>query len=137
VHSIEHKVGRLLELRTTGATTRETLQTLKCRIVEMMREVGASDSFVMVSDLRSARAVPTELAGEVVTLMRLSHARLERAAVLLGDNPAMQLQARRLADEAHFELRRLFTDRADVIAWLEPVLDAAERARLAQFLDGK
>jgi hypothetical protein len=137
VHTFGRKVGRLLELRSSGTTSREELQAFKSQIVAVLRTIGPDERFVMISDLRDSRAVPTELAGDILTLMRSSHSRLERAAVLLSESPIAALQARRLAEEAHFEGRKLFTDRAQAVAWLEPVLDPAERARLAQFLDGK
>jgi hypothetical protein len=66
--------------------------------------------------------------------MRLSSARLEREALLLGSDPVQVMQARRIAEEAPHPGRKLVTTVADALAWLQPVATPAELDRARAFL---
>lgn len=136
MYTLERKVGRLFEMRVEGTGDRDGMRAFQHRIIEIVPTLGRDEKFVLITDLRTAGVLPADLAAEMLVMMRATHARLERAAVLIGPgDSARLLQTRRMIEEAHFEARKLFTDRREASAYLAPALTAAESARLEKFFD--
>jgi hypothetical protein len=67
--------------------------------------------------------------------IRRTNSRVLRSAALGSpESPSAMLQFLRLVRESDNPDRRMFDDPALMVAWLDEVLDAQERARLRAFL---
>ena len=90
---------------------------------------------VVVSDLRAARTFSPQTTERFVALMRSDNAKIERTAMLVGnDSPTLGLQIARLIKEAGHPGRRAFHDAHELSEWLHEVLGADEQSALASFL---
>jgi hypothetical protein len=104
--------------------------------LELRSAIGAIDgSVVICADLTAARTFSPETTERFVALMRSDNPKLERGALLLDPQAAtVGLQVERMVREANLPTRRTFRDRAELRAWLAPLLNPAEQAALAEFL---
>ena len=129
----EMRVGRLLEVRATLPICPEETPELIASFTSIFRD--APPLVVAILDARSYGLEPPEAAAHFVDMMRRDNARIERSAFLIEPHQSLlALQLERLIREAGNPRRRLFRSPAAAAVFLDPVLSAAEYARLDLFL---
>ena len=103
---------------------------------DLRRTIGAVAGRVVVcTDLTDARVLAPETSERFVAVMRADNPRLERSALLLGNNSAtFVMQLERMVREADSPARRTFREASELVEWLRPSLTADEEAALAGFL---
>lgn len=128
--------GRLLEIDVC-AGYREVSDV--DAMIEMMaaefKRVAEPTRIVIAADWRACRLLTPPVAERVVQMLSRSNPRVERSAILHNPEQATSvLQVMRLAREAELPYRRVFTEAAEMKAWLGEILTPAERARLDRLL---
>lgn len=130
---IRNPCGRLVTFRVIPPVDdNNSAQTA----LELRNTIAAVGGPVLVcADLTAARTFSPETTERFVALMRSDNSKLERGALLVDAASAtVQLQIERMVREANLPARRTFRDRAELTAWMKPVLTPAEQAALAEFL---
>jgi hypothetical protein len=129
---VENRVGRFGEVIIASPVSDEDLQAF---VKHARAIVGqAQRPLVFCTDLRRARVFPQNVADTLVWVMRMDNPNVERNGLLLSDRSMFARQVERMLVEAKGPNRRAFYQRDEVVTWLEPLLDRAERERLAAFL---
>ncbi len=129
-------VGKLLEIRITTPIKNPY------DIVELGNQFRAAaakteGNVVVAADYRQALLLSPERAEELRVLMASLGNRISRSALLLDrDKATFNLQLQRVVLRAGSSDRKMFFDVAEAKAFLAPVLDDAERARLDVFFAG-
>jgi hypothetical protein len=130
------RVGRLIEMRVGRLAHLADIDALKASAAAAMRLAGPP--FVICADHRFASPVSTDLADPWSRAMRSVNRNLGRSAILLHPaNTTFNLQIQRVVQCAGSDARRVFTDRKELLDWLDVRLTEAERAALRTFLDGQ
>jgi len=130
----DKKVGRLIELRARGAIGDAEVAAFRSHMVHVLGSLRPDDKVIAMADFRGVRVVAPPLAEAIVTMLRASGQRLERGAVLVSDEAVARIQVARVLAQAHHDGRKACFTVEEAIAWLEPLLTPAERARLVRFL---
>lgn len=133
--SVGCHVGRLLEVRVASPFPATEAARF---ITEISGVIAAAPAHIVaVCDLRGTRRiVDPETIDRIALLMRAENPKLDRNGLLLPDGVAtVALQIERLIRSAGASTRRTFRRRVEVESWLNELLGADERARLAAFLD--
>jgi hypothetical protein len=133
VHT-ENVVGRLVEIRVLARPTPEQMEKDKDYLAGI-RARHPGHKLRLVADLTQGSLLPPGLAEKFVDQLRKESALVERAAMLLapGSN-TLGLQMERVMREADASAHhRVFADRAQLAAWMRPVLTDEEFARLHVF----
>ncbi|HEX6277410.1 MAG TPA: hypothetical protein VFZ53_30415 [Polyangiaceae bacterium] len=125
--------GRLLEIDVAaGFDQPSDIDDQIQLIVGALR--NAPPKVVIAADWRPCRLFTPETSDRAIRLFSDLNQRIERSAILHRmDQPTSVLQVLRLIRETHFDRRRVFTNLDDAYAWLDPVLNPAERQRLREF----
>jgi hypothetical protein len=132
VRSVEHHVGRLVEIRLQSPITMEELDELRQLNGMMLASLGKPA--VVCTDLRAMTLFSPELAERFLDGAKSLNPRIERSAFLLPERAVFTLQMERIIREAGLEARRTFVRAPELEAWLGELLDKDERARLGAFL---
>jgi serine/threonine-protein kinase len=128
--------GRLIELRTAPQVALADVDDLIRRLTPLFAEVEGR--LVTCLDLRASPVLLPAVSDRMLELLRRGNPRIERSAFLLApDKATLALQVERMLRESNNPNRRAFRDQTALRNFLEPVLDRAERDRLASFLDGR
>jgi hypothetical protein len=134
MYQVEHKVGRLVELRIKTPLTAEEYSRDRGRTGEIMMALKARP--VLVVDLRKARVMPGQVSDLIVDSMRRGVGNLERGSILLPpDNAVFTLQIERMLREVKDPVNKAFREVTALEAWMNEVLSPLEQARLHQFLE--
>ena len=129
--SIERRVGRLVEIRTSESIPK----TLKDDFVQRMRPIFADDKVVVISDYRATAVFTDSLSDWLKSLMVTVNVQVLRAAAVMPPGAAvLNLQYQRISSSAGNPNRRAFQSPDDAVAWLSPALTEAEIARVSAFL---
>ena len=137
--TIARSVGRLVEARCAGNPDEAKVaewrrQTLAC-VGACVTELGKR--VVSCADLRASALIRPAVAEDIIALMRDTSHSVERSAVVCTGGATFTLQLQRIVREgadANHQPRRIFTDAGAAFAWLDEVLDPAERVRVRQFI---
>jgi hypothetical protein len=132
--TVERRVGRLVEVRVAGTPVDADAIRFRSAIIALAARLKDGEKLVSCSDLRKLRPRAAARVDEVITAMRASNARTERAALIVPDDAVAGAQVRRIVEEGHLPARKIVLTPAEAIAWLEPVLTPAELVRLRKFL---
>jgi hypothetical protein len=133
MHSVERRVGRLLEIRF--ASPLELAEIDGFEAATQKAAAGSGDRVVACVDMRALRTLAPDVADALVTLLRGTNPRVIRTACLLPEgNATLMLQIERMHREAGNPARKTFRVAAGLEKWLAEVLDASERERLGAFL---
>ena len=90
---------------------------------------------VICSDVRAFTLLSPTVSDLMIGVLAKGNPYLERSAILLpAKGAAFHLQAERLVRESKSADRRTFREPHEMAAWLDEVLDDAERARVRAFL---
>lgn len=134
--SVRVRVGRLVEMRVGRLAGLADIEALNASATAAMRLAGPA--FVVCADHRFASPLPCDLADSWSRAMRGVNRSLGRSAILLHPaNTTFNLQIERVVQCAGSDDRRVFTDRKELLEWLDGRLNEAERAALRVFLDGQ
>ena len=127
--------GRLLEIDiAAGFNEPSDIDNQIKLIVSVLGKVGPDARVVIAADWRPCKLFTPEVADRAIKLFSDLNARIERSGILhRTDQPTSILQVLRLIRETHFDRRRVFTEPNDLCAWLDPVLNPREQARLRTF----
>jgi hypothetical protein len=129
--TIERRVGRLGEVRWRSPINAAEVTTFLGLVPGVIR--GAQRTMVFCSDLRDTHALQPELADALIAMLRKDNPMIERHGVLVGEIAVFGLQIERMLREAGSASRRTFRSLNDLLAWVDPLLDAGERARARAF----
>ncbi len=126
--------GRLLEIRIYGQIrTRTDVEECNDAIWERISEIKRN--IVIIADYRQAMVFAPERAEEWAEIIRGMSHRIERSAILLDQQRAtFNLQLQRSVIRAENRDRKLFFSPEEAQAWINPVLEDLERARVVRFL---
>ena len=100
--------------------------------VELRNTVGRVEGRVVIcTDLTDARTFAPSTVERFVQAMKADNPRLERSAILLGNNSAtFVMQIERIVREAHSPVRHTFREAGPLVEWLRPSLTSSEEAAL-------
>jgi hypothetical protein len=132
--SIEHRVGRLIEVRFAAPLKDDELDAFAQDRGRVVRTVAAER--VVCIDSTRLSVLPPEQSERMLGVLRRPSPGLLRSAFLLPQGRAvMVLQFERLIREARNVASRAFTQREPLVDWLRDVITLAEETRLIEFLD--
>jgi hypothetical protein len=104
-------------------------------LAAVVTRVPADMRPVLCADHRPVVIYSQPVTDRLTELFLQMNARIERIAILVAPtNATLSLQLSRIVREAHYDLRRVFHDGAEAVSHLSPALDAAERARVRDFV---
>lgn len=132
---VENPAGRLVTFRVVSPVDDANAANAAA---DLRKHVAAvSGRVVICTDLTDARVFSPGTTEVFVAQMKAGNPKLERSAILLGDNsPTFILQLERMVREAASPDRRTFRKPSELEAWLQPVLTPAEQTALHSFLGG-
>jgi hypothetical protein len=129
---VEHLGASLLAMRVDALRSMADLLDLSRQLRAAMD--GIPGSIIGCADYRLLRGIDGEVADGLVELIRQANPKVRRSALLMPiDASTSRLQLDQVLRQGHAE-RRICADVAEAKAWLSSHLDAAERARLGEFL---
>src|SRR5579883_873197 len=102
--SIDHEVGRLIEVRVESPVAFEDVDPFFKRMRSLIGPMPARA--IVCVDLRAARLFPPDVAEGFVGVMRGDNPRIERSGFLVSDSALFGLQIERMIREAGSPLRR-------------------------------
>jgi hypothetical protein len=125
-------VGRLLEIDVrSGYGSVEDVDAMIRMIGEQFERVAKPIRIVIGADWRMCTLFKPEVAARAIQMLAGVNPRVERSAILHSPNQSTSvLQVMRLAREAQFSARRVFTDPLEMEKWLTEVLTEAEAQRV-------
>jgi hypothetical protein len=129
--------GRLIEIDVAaGYRTVSDIDEMSAMLVETVAKGPAGARLVIAADWRMCKVFSADVAERAIRMLTGPHMQsVERSAVLhRADAPTSVMQVFRLVKEARFAFRKVFTDPAQMEAWLGELLTEAERQRLRAFL---
>jgi hypothetical protein len=132
-------VGRVLEINVcAGYRAVADVDEMIAMMGQAFAGVPEPTRIVIAADWRTCRIFTPDVAERVVLMLSRSNPRVERSAILHASGQATSvLQVLRLAREAQFQQRRVFTEPSEMLEWLSEILTPPERERLQAFLAGQ
>ncbi len=132
MHSAEHHVGRLVEVKLASPVTDDEVQQF---VRELQTIIGHMPvKYVGVVDLLEAHVFPPAVTEMLIHLLSAASPRVERTAMLIGESATFALQVERVIRSANSDHRRVFRNAAELESWLGEALSMQEKVRLRQFL---
>ena len=132
MYSIDHAVGRLVEVRLASPLTLEEVHQFALEYTKKASEVHGK--YVGVVDITHATLFPAPVAEALIQLLSRAAEQVERTAILVGEGATFGMQVERIIRNAASPNRRAFREVATLRDWLRDVLSVEERVRLARFL---
>lgn len=129
----ERHAGRVVEMRLWSKIDESGLRKLKTAVAWQILKLRRRS--ISVIDLRQAEVFKPAVADKLIEMMSRNSILLERSAVILNDDPVLEMQARRALRATGDDRRQVFAEPEDAIRWLEEILTEEEKARLHVFLD--
>lgn len=134
--TIEIRAGRLIEARVHSLATRERAVAYAEALGRATRSASV-ERMILCADHRPVVIYPQPVADKLSELFTRMNSQVERVAILgARSNATLWMQLGRIVREAGNPSRQMFDDRAAAEAFLSPVLDERERARMSLFLTG-
>jgi hypothetical protein len=131
---VERHVGRLAEVRYRAPLTLDELSGFIARVRGLVEK--AASPLVFCCDWREIERFDGTFIDTLVWTMRRDNPRVAANGVLVGaSNKPLFDQVSGIVREARNPNRRVFRTRRDLVAFLDPLLDDAERRRRDEFLD--
>jgi hypothetical protein len=129
--SIEHRVGRLVEIRIWSPISAAEAAPWAKLHDQVVASVGGA--YFCLVDLARATVFSPEAVDAYLATMR-NETQLLRTATLLGQSPTQHLQILRMIRAANHPQRKAFREAALVHAFLAEIATPEERARLTELL---
>jgi len=121
--TVECRVGRVVD---------DVTQFGMAMRAEFMR---ATRKCVICADVRDIALLSPTVSDLMIGVLARGNPYLERSTLLLpAKGAAFHLQAERIVRDSKCDDRRTFRNPQELAAWLDEVLDDAERARVREFL---
>ena len=133
MHKAELKIGRLVTIFIAAPFGMDDVAPFQMAIGKLLQEAPAR--VVTCMDLRASLILAPDVADQLIGLMRKDNPRIERTAMVLGDNAVLGLQVARMIREAGNPNRRTFQHAEAAEAWLGEALSPSEQAALNAFLN--
>ena len=131
--TVECRVGRVVEARLM--TLRDADDVTQFELAMRAAFVRVQRKCVTCADVRAIALLSPTVSDLMIGVLAKGNPYLERSAILLPATGALfHLQAERLVRESKSADRRSFRKPQDMAAWLDEVLDDAERAGVRAFL---
>lgn len=134
MHTIESKVGRLIEVRFWSPILVEEPGAWRRDHERMI--AAMLNTYVFFVDLGDAPVFPPDMIEAFSATMR-NETRLLRMALLLGASPTLGLQMQRLVRDAQHPHRRIFREPREAETYLSEILTLSERTRLHELASEK
>lgn len=124
--------GRLMEIRVwAGYRVVQDVDHMIAMMDAEFARVPEPTQVVIAADWRRCRVLTPDVAERANAMLTRSNPRVERSTILHdADHAIGMLQALRLAREANFPNRRVFTNSGELRDWLQPILTDQELQRL-------
>jgi hypothetical protein len=129
--SIEHRVGRLVEIKIWSPISASEAAPWAKLHDEVVATVGGP--YFCLVDLARATVFSPDAVDAYLATMR-NETQLLRTGTLLGRSPTLHLQILRMIREANHPQRQAFREVEMVHAFLAEIATPQERARLAELL---
>lgn len=131
--TVECRVGRVVEARVM--TLRDADDVTQFRMAMRAELTRAPRKCVICADVRAIALLSPTVSDLMIGVLASGNPYLERSTILLPPKgAAFHLQAERIVRDSKCDDRRTFRDPQEMAAWLDEVLDDAERARVREFL---
>lgn len=135
MHKVEHKTGRLVEVKLASPLTPEEVQQFVGELTAIIAKIPGG-KYIGVVDLLDAHVFPVAVADGLIKLLSTASPHVERTAMLIGESATFALQVERVIRSANSDNRRAFRRGEELEAWLGQVMTGDERVRLRQFMMG-
>ncbi len=135
MHKVEHKAGRLVEVKLASPLTPAEVQQFVGELTAIITKIPGG-KYIGVVDLLDAHVFPVAVADGLIQLLSTASPRVERTAMLIGESATFALQVERVIRSANSDHRRAFRRAEELETWLGEVMTAEERVRLRQFVNG-
>jgi hypothetical protein len=130
---VANPAGRLITFRVRSPVEEGNADKAAIDLRRLIMAV--SGRVVICSDLTDAHTFAPTTVERFLQVMKADNPRLERSALLLGNNSAtFAMQIERLVREANNPARLTFRDTRAMVEWLRPSLSSPEEAALVGFL---
>ena len=133
----ESLVGTLVEFRVAGSPSVEEAVDFRARagalVLRTVKHEGRRA--ILCTDLRTCGLLKPNVSDVILSLMQADTPHVVRNAFFGSSTAVLSLQVQRMIAEAgDRSLRKLFLEKAPLLGWLGEVMNAAEQARLREFL---
>jgi len=130
------RVGRLMEISVReGFRSVEDVEKQRARITAALETIPEGQLIVIIADWRQCQLMSPPAADAMGVMIGQFNARIERSAILGSPtSPGAVLQFLRVVRESRHSARRVYEERAPMLAWLSECLTDAERERLIDFI---
>ncbi len=135
MHKVEHKAGRLVEVKLASPLTPAEVQQFVGELTAIITKIPGG-KYIGVVDLLDAHVFPVAVADGLIQLLSTASPRVERTAMLIGESATFALQVERVIRSANSDHRRAFRRAEELETWLGEIMTAEERVRLRQFVNG-
>jgi len=116
-------------------TLRDTDDVTQFRMAMRAEFTRALRKCVICADVRAITLLSPTVSDLMIGVLASGNPYLERSTILLpAKGAAFHLQAERIVRDSKCDDRRTFRNPHEMAAWLDEVLDDAERARVRAFL---
>jgi hypothetical protein len=133
--ALDDNTGRILLVRLVSPMVATEVDDLFLRI--RLSTLKCPTRIVLFTDCTKCTVLDPETAAHASALFTRGNPKVERSAFLLFNRQgSLGMQLGRLFHEARNPERRLFDDQSKAFAFVDPVLDVAERAALRYFMRG-
>ncbi len=122
--SIEHNVGKLVEIRIKSPVTTEEVAAFWLRFAQTISRIPGR--YVLCTNLVEADIFPPDVAEGFLEGMRRHSKRLIRNGFLVGSTAMFALQIERLIRQSQSPNRRTFHSPEPLLTWLSEVLNPLE-----------
>jgi hypothetical protein len=135
-NTCQWNIGRVLEIAVpAGYESATDVDDMIAMIRERVGAMPPDVRHITIADWRACKVLSTSAAERALDMLRGTNPRTERSAMLhTRDSPTAVMQFLRLVREAEHPQRRIFTDAAELLAWVGEVLTPQELARVEAFL---
>jgi hypothetical protein len=131
--TVECRVGRVVEARVM--TLRDADDVSQFGLAMRAEFMRARRKCVICADVRGIALLSPTVSDLMIGVLASGNPHLERSTLLLPvTGAAFHLQAERIVRDSKCDDRRTFRNPHELAAWLDEVLDDAERARVRAFL---
>jgi len=132
MYSVEHHVGRLIEVKLTSPLMPSDVQEFVKKHLAIMAQIPGK--YIGVVNLLEAYVFPANVAQSLSQMLSGAASHVERTALLIGESAVFGLQVERVIRDANNPNRRVFRNPREMVLWLSEVLTPAEQRRLEQFV---
>jgi len=132
MYTIEHRVGRLIELRVESPVTEEELLQFHDMLAKACKPIQGQ--IAMCTDLAGATVFTQPVTQRWMSIIKRDAPIVERNAVLVGEGAVFSMQVERIIRNAGYKNRKTFLSPTALTTWLGEILTLAERTRLDAFL---